>query len=85
MDRAFHAVVLLELVTGKSGIEAMALHMDEPDLFEELQHHADARAGAWPGAVITALASVAESCIAYHVARRAFVRDIVPRLEALLQ
>jgi hypothetical protein len=84
-DSFSFAVVLLELVTGKDGLEAMSLHMDEAELFEELHQYADARAGAWPGGVVAELAAVAEQCIAYHVSRRAFVSDMVPRLDALAQ
>ena len=83
-DSFSFAVVLLELVTGHSGLEVLALHMDEADLFEELHRHTDCKAGVWPEAAVAELAWVAESCIAYHVSRRAFVHDMVGRLEALV-
>jgi hypothetical protein len=80
-----YAILLLELLTGKVGLAAAALQLDEPDLFEDMQQFADARAGAWPVAVVEGLAAVAERCICMHARNRAAVRDVLPRLDGMLR
>jgi serine/threonine protein kinase len=78
------AIVLIELLTAKTGSEMIALHCDGPELFEDMQRHVDARGGAWPAAVVKELAAVAEQCIAYHARARPKASEVIPRLEALL-
>jgi hypothetical protein len=78
------AVVLIELLTAKTGTEINALHCDGPELFEDMQRHVDARGGAWPAAVVAELTAVAEQCIAYHARARPKASEVIPRLEALL-
>jgi serine/threonine protein kinase len=68
----------------KTGITAAALHHEEPDLFEEMMHFVDPRAGQWPPPVVEGLAAVAELCIQFHARKRASVRDVVPQLDALV-
>ena len=63
----------------KIGITAAALHHEEPDLFEEMMHFVDPRAGQWPPPVVEGLAAVAELCIQFHARKRASVRDVVPQ------
>ena len=82
-DSYAFAVVLLELLTGIGPIEAVALHMDDPDLYEAMHQHTDARAGAWPAAGVDKLAAVAERCIAYHARSRSTIADVLPVLEEL--
>jgi hypothetical protein len=84
LDVYAFAIVLVELLTGKTGMEVAALHCDGPELFEDMQRFADARAGAWPAAVVTELAAVAEQCIAYHARARPTASELVPRLQAVL-
>ena len=84
-DAYAFAILLLELLTGKVGLAAAALQLDEPDLFEDMQQFVDARAGAWPAAVVEGLAAVAEQCICMHVRNRAAVRDVIPRLDEMLR
>ena len=55
----------------KIGITAAALHHEEPDLFEEMMHFVDPRAGQWPPPVVEGLAAVAELCIKFHARKRA--------------
>ena len=83
VDSYSFAVLLLELLTGKTAADAVALHMMEPDLFKDMQKFTDARAGAWPKKVVKVLAAVAERCIEYHPRKRAAVRDVVSQLAAL--
>jgi hypothetical protein len=83
VDSYSFAVLLLELLTGKTAADAVALHMMEPDLFKDMQQFTDTRAGAWPKKVVKALAAVAERCIMYHPRKRAAVRDVVSQLAAL--
>ena len=78
------AVVLVELITSKSGFEVAALHCEEPELFQEMQSYADARAGAWPAPVITTLAAVAEQSISHHARVRPTASEVVLKLQALL-
>jgi serine/threonine protein kinase len=83
-DSFAFGVVLVELLTGKVALEAAALYHEEPDLFEDMQQFTDARAGAWPAAVVEGLAAVAKECICMHVRNRAAVRDVIPRLDGLV-
>jgi hypothetical protein len=83
-DAYAFAILLLELLTGQVGLAAAALQLDEPDLFEDMQQFVDVRAGAWPAAVVEELAAVAEECICMHARNRAAVRDVLPRLDALV-
>jgi serine/threonine protein kinase len=78
------AVVLLELITGKSGIESVALHLEQPELFQEMQTHVDVRAGNWPSSVVQGLAAVTEQCIAHRPQSRPTATQIIPLLEAHL-
>ena len=84
LDVYAFAVVLVELLTGKTGMEVAALHCDGPELFQDMPRFVDARGGAWPAAVVTELASVAEQCIAYHARARPTASELVPRLQAVL-
>jgi hypothetical protein len=83
-DSYAFSILLLELLTGKVGLEAAAVHFEEPDRFGEMQQHTDARAGAWPPAAVAGLAAVAERCICMHARTRASVREVVAQLDALL-
>ena len=78
------AVVLVELLTGKTGMEVAALHCDGPELFEDMQQYLDARGGAWPGAAVVDLAALAEQCISYHARARPAAGEIVLRLTVLV-
>ena len=42
----------------------------------------DPRAGQWPRGVVTAVAAVAKSCLAWDVHRRATVKEALPPLLA---
>jgi hypothetical protein len=77
------SILLVELLTGHTGMGAVALHHGEPDLFEEMHQHADERAGAWPTWAIEGLAEVAQLTIKFHARKRADVLDVLPRLAAL--
>ena len=84
LDVYAFAVVLIELLTGKMGIEVAALHCEEPELFEDMPRWVDARGGAWPAAVVTELAAVAEQCISHNALVRPTAAEVIPRLEALV-
>ena len=84
LDVYAFAVVLIELLTSKGGSEVAKLHGDEPDLFADMAQYVDPRAGEWPAATITALAGIAEQCIAYHARSRPAASAVARRLEALL-
>jgi hypothetical protein len=84
LDVYAFAVVLVELLTSKSGSEVAKLHSDEPDLFADMAQYADARAGEWPATTVAALAAIAEQCIAYHARSRPAASAVARRLEALL-
>jgi serine/threonine protein kinase len=84
LDIYAFAVVLVELLTGKAGIEVAALHCEEPDLFPEMQRYVDGRAGAWPPAVVTELAAAAEQCMSHHARVRPTASQVIRRLEALV-
>ena len=84
LDVYSFAVVLVELLTSKSGLEVAALHCEEPDLFADMAHYADPQAGQWPPLAVASLGAIAEQCIAYHARSRPTAAEIVPRLEALL-
>jgi hypothetical protein len=83
LARAAFAIIMLELLTGQPPIAVAALHMEEPDLYQEMQQHVDGRPGAgeWPPAVVGRLSAVTERCIAYHARARAAVRDVLEELE----
>jgi serine/threonine protein kinase len=83
-DSYAFSILLLELLTGKIGLDAAAVHFEEPFLFDEMQQHTDPRAGAWPPAAVAGLAAVAERCICMHARARASVREVVAQLDALL-
>ena len=70
-------------MTGKVGLEAVAVYHEEPDLFEEMMDYVDARAGAWPPAVVAELVAVAQRCICMHARPRASVREVMAQLEAI--
>jgi hypothetical protein len=79
------AIVLVELLTSKGGLEVARLHCDEPDLFADMEaRYVDRRAGQWPPATVTTLAAVAEQCISFHARSRPHASEVAPRLEALL-
>jgi serine/threonine protein kinase len=78
------AVVLLELITGKSGRESVALHMEEPELFHEMQAHVDVQAGNWPAPTVQALATIVEQCISFQPQGRPAANEVALRLEALV-
>ena len=84
LDIYSFAIVLIELLTSKVGIEVAALYCDEPDLFADMAQFVDAKAGAWPAATVRELAGVAEQCISQHPRVRPTASEVVPRLEALL-
>jgi serine/threonine protein kinase len=83
-DSYAFSILLLELLTGRVGLAAASLQLEEPDLFEDMQQFVDVRAGAWPAAVVEGLAAVAEQCICMHARNRAAVTNVVPRLDGLL-
>ncbi len=58
MDIYAFAIVLVELLTSKGGLEVARLHCDEPDLFADMARYVDARAGNWPPATVKALAEL---------------------------
>jgi hypothetical protein len=78
------AVVLVELLTSKTGIEVAGMHCDDPDLFKDMARYVDPRAGKWPAVTVKALAAIAEQCIAFHARSRPTAYEVVPKLEALL-
>jgi hypothetical protein len=82
-DSYAFGIVLLELLTGKVGLVAAALHVEEPDLFEEMMDHVDARAGRWPAPVVAGLAAAVERCIAFYARSRATVAEVLPQLGVL--
>ena len=84
LDMYAYAIVLLELLTSKPGIVVARLHSDNPDLFTDMAHRVDVRAGGWPVATVEALAAVAEQCISFHARVRPAAHEVVPRLAALL-
>ena len=84
LDMYAFAIVLVELLTSKGGLEVARLHCDEPDLFADMARYADRRAGQWPAATVTALAAIAEQCISFHARSRPHANEVAPRLEALL-
>jgi hypothetical protein len=71
---------MLELLTGQPPIAVAALHMEEPDLYQEMPQHVDGRpgVGVWPPAVVGRLAAVTERA-------RAAVRDVLEELEEIVQ
>jgi hypothetical protein len=85
MDVYAFAVVLVELLTSKGGLEVARLHCDEPDLFADMEaRYVDRRAGPWPAATARALAEMAEQCISTQPRSRPHARELALRLEALL-
>ena len=82
-DSYAFSILLLELLTGRVGLEAAAVYHEEPDLFEEMMDYVDARAGAWPPPVVAELVAVAQRCICMHARPRASVREVMPQLEAI--
>jgi serine/threonine protein kinase len=85
LDVYAFAIVLIELLTAKCGIEVARLHCDEPDLFSEITRYIDARAArAWPAASVKALAAIAEQCISFQARSRPEAGEVVSRLEELV-
>jgi serine/threonine protein kinase len=84
LDMYSFAVVLIELMTSKTGIEVAGLHCGEPEMFAEMSRFVDARAGKWPVAIVAALAAIAEQCISYYASVRPPAREVIPKLEVLL-
>jgi interleukin-1 receptor-associated kinase 4 len=83
-DSYAFSILLLELLTGKVGLDAAALYHEEPDLFEQMHQFTDEEAGSWPPAVVEGLVAVVQRCICMHARPRAAVRDVIPALDALL-
>jgi hypothetical protein len=83
-DSYAFAILLLELLTGQTCAEVVALHMEDPDLFTDMQQYVDRRAGVgtWQPAAVSGLAAVAERCIVYQARARATVKDVLPQLAA---
>ena len=84
LDMYAFAIVLVELLTSKGGLEVARLHCDEPDLFADMARYVDRRAGQWLEANVTELAAIAEQCVSFHARSRPHAHEVVPRLEALL-
>ena len=74
---------MLELLTGAPHMRVVELMYDDEDFYAHVDRHLDARAGAWPAAVVAEVAAVAEHCLQYRSTNRAAVRDVLPRLTAL--
>jgi hypothetical protein len=77
------SILLVELLTGRTGMGAVALHHEEPDLFEDMHQYTDKQAGMWPTWVVEGLAAMAEECIKFHARKRASVLDVLPKLATL--
>jgi hypothetical protein len=82
LDSYAFGVLVLELLTGKTGMEVVSLSMMEPEFFKTMSAYVDSRA-AWPKKAATRLAKVGEGCLAYNAHARTSVRDVLPALEAL--
>ena len=53
------------------------------DFFPKMeQQFKDPRAGPWPRGVVTAVAAVADNCLAWNAHKRSTVREVLPALLA---
>ena len=75
-------IVVLELLTGKPGLE-VANRLLQDGWLEAIEQHVDARAGAWPAEVVAGLAEVVQRCTEWDVKLRASVQGQVATLDAL--
>jgi serine/threonine protein kinase len=83
LDAYSFGVVCLELLTGAPASHVLGGLFDDPGYFQNAQRYADAQAGAWPAAAVSALAAVAEGCVEFRARSRVTVREVLPKLEAL--
>jgi serine/threonine protein kinase len=77
-------IIVLELLMGRGAREVVDMLFDDREFFDRMQEYKDPRAGMWPKKAVTALAAVAKGCTEFRPRERAAVRDVLPKVRALL-
>ena len=76
--------MLLELMMGVPAGRAVEMLHDDQEFFDKMEAYKDGRAGAWPRKLLARLAAVAQHCTAFRPRERAEVRDVLPKVWALV-
>jgi hypothetical protein len=84
-DSYAFGIVLLELLVGLPVMDIVKPLYNDGEYIKSVWQLADTAAGPWPAKVTKGVAAVAQRCCELRVKDRATVRDVEPRLNALVK